>query len=251
VEDQSRQSHRVTESDGGNGSAFDKVARASSPESWPGVSRGRAMGTGGGTPPELAGEDARATFGGGKTRRSHCLQDQREGADLIHLKAGTEVGGAALTDEPPASVGRGQGGLPTTLQAGLAELGWLAFRARSLARPRAQDGHFIGFLEVQRTMPQDVEAHAGQLSEKSEQRPGQACSEQVLTLLEGEKLRGFDLCRQLQSLVSTWAFGRTFGVRCLCPGRSCHPAAFHLGFHKTPMHRCLRPNSICASKEPE
>ena len=35
-------------------------------------------------------------------------------------------------------------------------------------------------------MPQDVEAQAGQLGNQSEQRLGQPCSEQVLTLLKGE-----------------------------------------------------------------
>jgi hypothetical protein len=54
------------------------------------------------------------------------------------------------------------------LQAGLAALGRPAIRARSLARPRAQNGPFTGSLEVHRVMPQDVEAQAGQLGNKSE-----------------------------------------------------------------------------------
>src|SRR5208282_1679653 len=180
------------------------------------------------------------------------LQDQRERAELIHLKAGTEVGGATLPDEPPALVGRGQGGFPAALQAGLAALGVLAFRARSLARPRAQDRHRTESLEVQRAMPQDVEAQAGQLGNKSEQRLGQLSSEQVLTLLEGEKLQGFDRCRPFQrrSLLSAWALGRGFGVRCLCPSRTGLRAAFHVGFHKTPKPGSCAPNSICAQKEP-
>ncbi|MGO8744279.1 MAG: hypothetical protein ACLPYZ_02965 [Limisphaerales bacterium] len=58
-------------------------------------------------------------------------------------------------------------------------------------------------------MPQDVEAQAGQLGNKSEQRPRQPFTEQILTLLEGEKLRGFDLGHPFQrrNLVSTWALG--------------------------------------------
>jgi hypothetical protein len=58
-------------------------------------------------------------------------------------------------------------------------------------------------------MPQDVEAQAGQLGNKSEHRPAQPFTEQVLTLLEDEKLRGFDLCHPFQrcSLVSAWALG--------------------------------------------
>ena len=81
--------------------------------------------------------------------------------------------------------------------------------------------------------------------------PRQPCSEQVLTLLEGEKLRGFGLCHPFQrrSLVSAWALGRGFGVRCLCPSRPCHRAAFHVGFHKTPKPGSCAPNSICAPKE--
>ena len=43
-------------------------------------------------------------------------------------------------------------------------------------------------------MPQDVEAQAGQLGNKSEHRLAQPFTEQILTLLEGEKLRGFDFC---------------------------------------------------------
>jgi hypothetical protein len=104
---------------------------------------------------------------------------------MIHLKAGTEVGDATFPDELPAPVRRVQGGFPTPPQAGLAALGLPAFRARSLARHRAQDGHCAESLEVRRTMPQDMEAQAGQLGNKSEQRPGQPFSEQVLTLLEG------------------------------------------------------------------
>ena len=212
VEDQTHQSHRVMEGGGGCG-----------------VERG--------------------AWSVGRYPR---LQDQRERADLIHLKAGTEVGDATLPDEPPALVGRGQGWFPTTLQAELAALGLPAFRARSLARPRAQDGHSTGCVEVQRTMPQDVEAQTGQLGNKSEQRPGQPRSEQVLTLLEGEKLRGFGLCRPLQrrSLVCAWALGRGFGVRSLCPSRPCHRAAFHVGFHKAPKPGACPPSSICAPKGP-
>jgi len=138
------------------------------------------------------------------------LQDQRERADLIHLKAGTEVGGATLPDEPPALVGRVQGGFPTTLQAAPTSdvgVGLPAIRARSLARLRAKDGPFIGSMEIHRAMPQDVEAQAGQLGNQSEQRPGQPCSQQVLMLFEGEKLQGFDLYHPFQrrSLVSVWA----------------------------------------------
>jgi hypothetical protein len=180
------------------------------------------------------------------------LQDQRKRADLIHLKASTEVGDATLPDEPPALVGRGQGEFPSTPQAELAALGLQAIGARSLARPGAQDGPFTESLEVQRPMPQNAEAQAGQLGNKSEQRLGQACSEQVLTLLEGEKLRGFDLCRPFQrgSLVSAWALGCSFGVRCLCPSRPGQRAAFHVGFHKTPKPGSCAPNSNRAPKEP-
>lgn len=119
--------------------------------------------------------------------------------DLVHLKAGAEVGGATLPDEPPALVGQGQGWLPTTLQAAPTAdvgVGLPAFRTRSLARSRAQNGYFTGSLEVHWAMPQDVEAQAGQLGNNSEHRPGQPCSQQVLTLLEGEKLRRFGLCHR-------------------------------------------------------
>ena len=193
VEDQARQSHRVTE--GGGGCCVLRVACC--------VLR-----------------DAR-------------LQDQRERADLIHLKTGTEVGDATPPDEPPALVGRGQGEFPTTLQAELAALVLPAIRARSLARHRAQDGHCAESLEVHRAMPQDVETQAGQSGNKSERRLGQPGSEQVLTLLEGKKLRRFGLCHPLQrrSLVSARALGCGFGVRCLCASRPCHPATFYVGFH--------------------
>jgi hypothetical protein len=43
--------------------------------------------------------------------------------------------------------------------------------------------------------------------------------------------------------------GCGFGVRCLCPSWPCHPAAFHVGFHKTPKPSACAPNSICAPKE--
>ena len=180
--------------------------------------------------------------GRGRRRRYPHLQDQRERAELIHLKTGKEVGEATLPDEPPASVGRGQVGFPTPPQARLAALGLPAFGARSLARPGAQDGHCTGSLAVQRTMPQDVEAQAGQLGNESGQRPGQACSEQVLTLFEGEKLRGFGLCRpyQRRGLAFAWALRCGFGT--LCPSRPCQPAPFHVRFHNTP-----KPGS-CAPK---
>jgi len=65
-------------------------------------------------------------------------------------------------------------------------------------------------MEVHRAMPQDVEAQTGQLGNKSEYRLGQPYSEQILTFLEGEELRGFGLCHRFQrlSLVATWALGR-------------------------------------------
>ena len=74
------------------------------------------------------------------------------------------------------------------LQAGHAALGLPAIRVRSLARHRAQDGHCAASLEVQRTMPQGVEPQAGQLGNKFQQGLDEACSEQVPTVLEGEKL---------------------------------------------------------------
>ena len=134
------------------------------------------------------------------------------------------------------------------LQTGLATLELLAFRTHPLARPRAQAGHCTGFLEVHRAMPQDVETQACQLSNKFDHRLGELFSEQVLTLLEGEKLRGLNLCHRVQRwrLVSAWGLGRGLGIRCLCPGPSCHPGASHGGFHNTPKPGSCVPNSICA-----
>ncbi len=126
-------------------------------------------------------------------RRHARLQHQRERADPIDLKAGTEVGSATRRDEPSALVGRGQGAFPTPPQA--APTSDVGVRVRSLVHPRTQDGHFTGSLGVQRPMPQDVEAQAGQLGNQSEHRLAQPFAEQVLTLLKGEKLRGFDLGR--------------------------------------------------------
>ena len=154
---------------------------------------------------------------------------------MIDLKARAEVGDATWPDEPPAPVCRAQCEFPTPPQAGHAALGRPAFCPRSLARHRAQDGHGTGHLAIQWTMPQDMEAQAGQLRDKFDQRPCQPFSEQVPTLLENEKLRGFGLPRRCQrrGLAFAWALGRGFAVRRLCPDRPCHPATFHAGFHKT------------------
>ena len=121
-------------------------------------------------------------------RRHPRLQDQRKRTDAIHPKAGAEVGGATPPEEPPARPGRRQGGLPTAPPASLAALGRPAVYARPPARRRALDGAGPGFLAIDRIQPPDVETLAGELGEKSEQWPGQAFSDQVLTLLAGEKL---------------------------------------------------------------
>jgi hypothetical protein len=76
-------------------------------------------------------------------------------------------------------------------------------------------------------MPQDVETQAGQLREKSEPRPSQAIPEQVLIILEGEKLRGHN------------------------PGRFFRRTAFHVGLHKTSKPRSCQSNSMGVPKELE
>jgi hypothetical protein len=134
---------------------------------------------------------------------------------IVHLKAGIKVGDATLTDEPPALVCHVQSGFPTMLQAGRTALGLPDFRGRPAVRHRTQGGYCTGSLEVHRIMPQDVEAQAGQLGDHSEQRIAQPFSEQVLTLLEAETIRGFDLFSRFQrrGLASARALGLGFVVR--------------------------------------
>ena len=145
-----------------------------------------------------------------------CLQEHRERAEFAHLKGRAKAGAATLPNEPPAPAGRGQGGFPMAPLAGLAALGKPARCARSSARPRTQDGCCSWVLEIQRAMPQKVEAEAGQLEKKPGQRRGEPDTKQGLTFLEGRQLRGIGACHrcQRQGLGSASALDHDFGVLC-------------------------------------
>ena len=61
-------------------------------------------------------------------------------------------------------------------------------------------------LEVQWAVPQDVEAHAGQLWNQSDQRPGQPFMKQILTLLEAIKQMAFGELFQIVAAINDVGF---------------------------------------------